>query len=161
MHWCLRRGQPGLLQTSVKGRANVDVPYRSRYRFWLLLVVRYVKKTNENEYAGSIGIRSEREQSLSSPTPTRTMPNPPRNCEARRKEGRKAITNTDFFPLHQATTSPPSAAATCSTPSWRTRGPRLLVRSRGREEDRRGRRSRRRRIGGRTEEVKAGNEEAV
>jgi hypothetical protein len=93
MHWCLRRGQPGLLQTSVKGRANVDVPYRSRYRFWLLLVVRYVKKTNENEYAGSIGIRSEREQSLSSPTPTFDKANHLlRNCEKERKEERRSLT---------------------------------------------------------------------
>ena len=43
----------------------------------------------------------------------------------------KKETLTSDLPTHQATTSPPSAAATCSTPSSRTRGPRLLVRSRG------------------------------
>jgi hypothetical protein len=43
----------------------------------------------------------------------------------------KKETLTSNLPTHQATTSPPSAAATCSTPSSRTRGPRLLVRSRG------------------------------
>jgi hypothetical protein len=88
----LRRdgGRRVLLQTSVKGRANVHVSaHRSRYRFWLLLVVRYVKKTNENEYAGSIGIRSEREQPLS---PDTYLANPPRNCEARSKEERRSLT---------------------------------------------------------------------
>jgi hypothetical protein len=92
----LRRdgGRRVLLQTSVKGRANVHVSaHRSRYRFWLLLVVRYVKKTNENEYAGSIGIRSEREQPLSPDTYLR-------HCESStelrgKKQGRKTITNTD------------------------------------------------------------------
>jgi hypothetical protein len=96
VQWCLRRGPPGVYykQTSVKGPANVYVSaYRSRYRFWLLLVVRYVKKPNENEYAGSIGIRSEREQSLSSPTPTFDKANHLlRNCEKERKKERRSLT---------------------------------------------------------------------
>ena len=91
--------------------ANVDICYRSRYRFWLLLVVRYVKRRNECwllcSACDSTGSLAARAFTPTPPNPTRTYANPPWNCEGYRKKDETNTASSQLTRLPRPRRPPP------------------------------------------------------